>query len=152
MQKRNYLHSVLLVFSVLGLLTSAYLFSLHTKLQTSPAICDINSKFSCTNLAQSGYSSFFGVEIAAIGLIGYSLFTLLSLLMLMPRLQQYLPKGTNEKRLLQVFVALIVVSVLFTLYLIAVEFMIQIFCLGCMVSWVCTTVLAITSYYLYHKL
>lgn len=152
MEKKTYAKIVLLVFSILGLVTSMYLYSLHTALQSGSAICDINSKFSCTNLAQSGYSSFFGIEIAAIGLIGYSLLTILSLLILMPPLQNYLPKRMNEKRLLQIFLALIAISVLFTIYLIAIEFMIQIFCVGCMVSWTCTLVLAATSYYLYHKL
>ena len=151
MQKEKILRFILLIFSLVGLLTSLYLYSLHTSLQSSPAICDINSKFSCSNLAQSGYSSFLGFEIAAIGALGYGFLLLLSLFLVVQSFQNLLPKKVTEHHLLQVYLFCIIIAVLFTFYLIAIEIMIQIFCIGCMVSWITTLILCLTSWCLYHN-
>ncbi len=152
-QKTSYTIFVvlLLFFSVVGLITSIYLADLHYQAKSSEAICDINSTVSCTNLAQSEYSKIGPIPIAVLGIMAYVVFTIISLLLLFPnKIGTFHPKITT-KNLAKAILSLAAISLLFTIYLIIVELVVSIFCLGCLVSWIATAGLFITSYLLYQK-
>ena len=152
-QKLNYslYVTLLLIFSLVGLLASVYLTELHYKVDSSETICDINSTISCTNLAQSKYSLIFGVPIAVLGIIAYVAFTVLSLFLLFPRAAKRVHSKLTVSKLVTAVLSLASISLLFTIYLIIVEVMVGIFCVGCLVSWVATVGIFSTSYLLHRK-
>ena len=133
---------LLLIFSLTGLLSAVYLTDLHYQSQSSDTICDINSTVSCTNLAQSKYSLFFGIPIAVLGILGYLSFLGITIALF------FRPKLNLLKKVL---LALSSLALIFTIYLVFIELKVGIFCLGCLVSQGSTTATFILSYLLYKR-
>ena len=74
------------VFSVIGLATSLYLFVHHTRLesgiQESASFCSFGKYMDCDSVNVSRYSEIFGIPIAAIGAVYF--FALLGFSLLVP--------------------------------------------------------------------
>ncbi len=151
-QNNKLIPVLMLVFAIIGLFSAIYLTHLHYKVESSDTICDINSTISCTNLAQSRYSTIGPIPIAVLGVIAYLTFIGLSLLMLFPKLALNLFTKLTVPNLTKSMLVLTSVGLLFTVYLIGVELVVKIFCLGCLVSWIATAALWILAFIQYHKL
>ena len=135
-KKSNIILYLILIFAIIGLLSSVYLTNLHYKTESTDTICDINTKVSCTNLAQSKYSNFAGIPIAILGILGYLSFLALTTALF------FNPKNSLLKKSLFTLAS---IAAVFTFYLIFVEFNIGIFCLGCLVSQISTVAILILS-------
>ena len=150
-QNNKLIPVLILVFAIIGLFSSIYLTNLHYKVESSNTICDINSTISCTNLAQSKYSTIGPIPIAVMGVIAYLAFIGLSLLMLFPKIALGIHSKLTFQNVVKCVLTLTSIALLFTVYLIGVELIVKIFCLGCLVSWVATAVLWVLSFIEYHK-
>ena len=138
---------ILIIFSIIGLLSSVYLTKVHYKESNDPSVCDINDRVSCTLLAQSTYAKVGPIPIAILGIFGYILLLTLAILHLTNKNNN--PKLTKRLKLTQL--SLTAIAMLFTIYLILIEFIVKIFCLGCLVSQISITVMFIASYIYYFK-
>ncbi len=136
---------ILLIFSIIGILTSIYLTSIHLKESSSPTVCDINDKFSCTLVAQSSYSMIGPIPVSIIGIAGYSLLLILAILHLTIKDQSL------RQKLKYLQLSVISIAMLFTVYLIIIEVVVKLFCPGCLVSQASTTIMFIASYIYYFK-
>ncbi|MAG60501.1 hypothetical protein CL619_01820 [archaeon] len=149
--KEKIIPALMLVFTIIGLMSAIYLTDLYYSTESSDTICDINSTVSCTNLAQSEYSDIGPVPIALLGVVAYLAFLLISSLMLLPNFAKRICSCLTSKNLAKIMLILTSIGMLFTVYLIAVELIIQILCLGCFISWIATGALWILSFIQYHK-
>lgn len=149
--KDKIIPSLMLVFVIIGLSSAIFLTNLYYNDASSDTFCDVNETISCTNLAQSEYSDIGPIPIAVMGLAAYLLFLVLAIFLLFPKLPlKICPCGTR-KNLAKVMLFFTSVGMLFTVYLIAVEIVVKIFCLGCLVSWIATACLWVLAIILYHK-
>jgi len=70
----------ILVLSILGFLLSGYMTSLHFKPEKlDSSFCNIDDYFSCSTVNKSSYSTFLGIPVAIMGMIGFALLGFLSL-------------------------------------------------------------------------
>ena len=115
----------MLVLIVIGLGISTYSFA-HNQAFVSGAICTLNDTFNCDVVNRGPYSQLFGVPVALIGIIGYGLMALGTILHL---------RAPHDRSL----TAFLLVSALgglgFSFYLTGIEaFVLQTWCLLCLTS------------------
>lgn len=104
------------LLAIAGVVISALTLHIHYSNSTPP--CDINAHWDCGIVNHSRYSVFHGVPVAVIGIIGYAVLALLTLL---------------RRRRLALVAALIGLG--FALYLTSIEARIlEIWCLDCVIS------------------
>ncbi len=115
----------IIAFSLVGVVLSAYSF-LHNQGFVSGEICTINATFDCDIVNKGPFSDFFGVPVAIIGLVGYSLLLVGSIL----------KRNQMQDRMLTLFLlALASGGFGFSLYLTSVEAMIlRAWCVVCVMS------------------
>jgi uncharacterized membrane protein len=112
------------LFAVAGFVISTLALQIHYSTDTPP--CDINAHWDCGIVNHSRYSVFHGVPVAAIGMAGYVLITLLALL-----------------RRYRLLLAASIAGCAFALYLTSIEARIlQVWCLDCVIS---QTIIAIIT-------
>ncbi|HXZ79674.1 MAG TPA: vitamin K epoxide reductase family protein [Terriglobales bacterium] len=70
---------VICALALIGVALSAYTLHLHYK-PSGDSFCDIGETFNCDMVNQSIYSVFLGVPVSLIGLVGYTLLIVLSVL------------------------------------------------------------------------
>lgn len=68
---------LLLILALAGAVVSSLALRVHYSTGTEP--CDINAKWDCGIVNHSSYSTFHGVPVAAIGIVGYLLIGVLAL-------------------------------------------------------------------------
>jgi protein-disulfide isomerase/uncharacterized membrane protein len=124
------------VFSLIGLATSLYLFVHHTRLesgiQESASFCSFGKYVDCDSVNVSRFSEVFGIPIAAIGAIYF--FALLGFSLLVP---------AQDKAFSNIQKTLAWLTALATVYNLILFFGIQLFilktlCLMCFVTYICT--------------
>lgn len=98
-------------FAIIGLMLSAYAF-LHNRGFVSGSICTINATINCDVVNKGPFSEFFGVPVALIGLIGYVLLLIGSILK---------QKTPEDKTLTLFLLAIAYFGFGFTLYLTSIE-------------------------------
>ena len=122
-----------LSLSVLGLIVGTF-HALQENLYISPNVCTINSKISCGGLFNSGYTAIQGVPFWLLGLIWFVML---------------IPAGLFLADQWKIFVPVLMIGNLFTLYLWNIEInIVGIICPVC-VSLYCVNY-AITGVVLYH--
>ncbi|MEQ9619435.1 MAG: vitamin K epoxide reductase family protein [Deltaproteobacteria bacterium] len=126
----KYFKPALLVLSAIGILLSLYLTYLHFT-ETEAAFCAAGSD--CEAVRQSGFSTFLGIPVAALGVLGYLVIFILTLLTTL----------TKRAR----WTALYILSLsgfIFSAYLTYLEFfVIKAICTYCVVSAVLMTIIFI---------
>lgn len=120
--KRDYQFLTLLNLLAMGV--SAYLVTLHFAPELTD-FCNFGQRWNCDLVNKSTYAELFGIPVAILGLLAYTLFFLFSLRGL----------WRDQKRWLPVYLFLLTGAVLFTLYLTTIEaFILQTYCLFCVVQ------------------
>lgn len=116
----RYFKTALLLLSAIGILLSLYLTYLHFT-ETEAAFCAAGSD--CEAVRQSGFSSFLGIPVAALGILGYSVIFILTLVSL-----------TKRSRWLTLYI-LSLSGFVFSAYLTYLEFfIINAICVYCIIS------------------
>jgi len=127
---------VIIILAVVGILSSGYL--LKVFYEPENAVCDVNTVFSCTEVAKSKYSTFLGIPNALSGILMYSAVLVLGILAL---------RGVDPHYLLYAFLVIMLFSVPFSLYLTYVEFaVIGALCMFCLLSQLIVLVYAVMAY------
>lgn len=125
MNKQKILKSILLL-SFLGVVVAFYaLYEFY--FGNADSLCNINSKFSCTAVNQSGYSDIFGIPVSVFGILGYALIATVANWGLSGKIKKYK----------NILLGLALFSVGFSAYLAFVSaFVIKVWCPTCIVSYV----------------
>jgi uncharacterized membrane protein len=127
--KGNYLKPVVLTLSALGVLLSLYLAVLYFT-ETQAAFCASGSE--CDTVRQSGFSAILGMPVAAIGVIGYALIFILTIVSMTKRIKWTL------------LYMVVLAGFVFSAYLTYIElFVIKAICMYCIFSAVLMTVIYI---------
>lgn len=127
-----------IIASFVGLIDSLYLF--YKYINADPINCFLFD--GCNAVAQSPYSSFLGIPIPTFGVVFYSVIFLLCFLMLR--------HDNNILRRISLIGALI--GFIFSLYFIFLQgFIIQAFCIYCLISAVSSLVLLCTLIFVNNK-
>jgi len=147
--KEKTLFRIIILLSVLGIVASAYLLSIHKTNGATDSFCDIDNSFSCTLVDQSEYSEFLGIPMSMLGVIGYFILIILSFLIChKKKLVNIIPLGKLWKLIsfkMILFVATL--ALIISLYLTYLElFIIKSICLLCLFSQVLILIIAILSY------
>lgn len=124
---------VILVLAVIGIVLSSVSLVNHYKKSPSE-FCDIDQTFNCDIVNRSIYSKFYGVPVAAIGIVGYVLLAILSLI-------------NREKKLFSAILILgSLIGLAFACYLTYVEVKIlATYCILCLGSQVCILIITILA-------
>jgi len=134
--------------SFLGILVALYLTQIHITSQST--LCDFNDRFSCTTVSQSSFSTVVGIPVPLLGLAAYTIIALLSFFLLEDK-KWMKRKGISRvisKRFLFEFS---LVSLVFSLYLTFAEtFIVESFCLFCLISQMIILTIFVLSYGMYH--
>lgn len=122
--------------AVLGIVLSTYSF-LHNRGFASGSICTINATINCDVVNKGPFSEFFGIPVALIGMIGYALLLVGSVL----------KKKTPEDKSLTIFLlALAYGGFGFSLYLTSIEATIlHAWCIICVASQIAMLAFAILA-------
>jgi len=127
--KGNYLKPVVLTLSAIGILLSLYLAFLYFT-ETQAAFCAPGSD--CDTVRQSAFSTVLGIPVAAIGVVGYSVIFLLTVISIAKR---------TKWLLLYIFA---LAGFIFSAYLTYLElFVIKAMCMYCIFSAVLMTIIFI---------
>lgn len=124
---------VILVLAVIGIVLSSVSLVNHYKKSPSE-FCDIDQTFNCDIVNRSIYSKFYGVPVAAIGIVGYVLLAILS-------------RINREKKLFSAILILgSLIGLAFACYLTYVEVKIlATYCILCLGSQVCILIITILA-------
>jgi len=150
--KPKKLLNIIFFLSIVGILISGYLTYIHYSKNSSP--CDVSTTLSCSTVNRSKYAEILGIPVALIGLLGYFLLWLLSLLLLK---QEYWTKKFQENSSLKkIFTKIIsekfifhfsLLMLLFSFYLSYAEFfLLQAICILCVGSQLTILGVTIVSY------
>lgn len=132
------LHTVALIAAVIGFAISAYSLSHHYG-NNAETFCDISSALSCSTVNKSIYSEIAGVPVAAVGVLGYGLLSLL------------LANNKLKKEIKYPFAASLL-GLVFQGYLTFIEFgVLYTACILCLISQAAIAVVALTTGILYFK-
>lgn len=113
---------IIILVAIVGLIAASLALREHYRTGTSP--CSINDVWDCGTVNHSQYAVFAGVPVAVIGMCGYLLFAILSLL-----------------RFRWALLLCAVGGLAFSLYLTRVEWkVLQVWCIYCVIN-VCTILL-----------
>lgn len=130
----------IIFLSFLGILISSY--ATYHHYSTSVGICNIDNKLSCDIVNRSVYSEIFGIPVALIGIIGYVLIILVSLLLL----------KENTKDMKRLLLALTSFGFLFSLYLTYIEaFKLQTYCPLCVLSAIFMLIIFLSGLRIFYK-
>ncbi len=147
---------ILFFLALLGLATSIYLTHLHYLMFDS--ICDFNAQFSCTSISQSAYAKIFNIPISVLGIIGYSIFALIPLVLLLKKkfsfidLQRIHPKLTLSL-ITRTYFLMALGSLLFSFYLTYLELhTINVVCPLCIFSQIIILIILFFSYIIHQKI
>jgi uncharacterized membrane protein len=125
--------------SLFGVVLSMYSLA-HKSGFTSGALCNLSDAFNCDIVNQGPYSEIYGIPVAAIGLIGYGLFALATMV------KRQHPQDTT----LTIFLLMASMGgFVFALYLTSIEaFVLHAWCLICLLSQLTIAALALLSFLL----
>ena len=134
------LNRIIFILSLFGILVAVYV--LHGWLQNSPLLCPTGG---CTTVAKSPFSYPFGIPVPAVGLLGYTILTVLALARTF----------TTDKRLLYAILGMGAFGVCFVCWFTYVElFKIHAVCTWCAdsaVNMLVIFLLSVKSYLLAKK-
>jgi len=124
-------------FVITGLIASIYLTISHYRAYTDIAyssFCAISKAINCDTISQSRYSIFLGLPVAIWGIIGYTFFLI------------FLPfASADQANKRRIWVLLGILSLLFSLYSVALAFIstyyIRAYCIMCIVTYVANLLL-----------
>lgn len=129
------LEKIILILSILGIFLSLYA-TYHHYSTFENGVCDINDKLSCDVVNRSVYSEIAGVPVAIIGLAGYILINITSIMIY----------RTKNKDLKKTLFLLSLFGLIFSLYLTYIEaFKLYTFCPICLLSLAIITFIFILS-------
>ncbi len=122
--RRTHLISLLILFSIIGLISAIYTASAHYG-DVSLAVCSLNETFDCGTVNNSKWSEIVGIPVSVLGLISYALF-------IIGGVSVYKKPHELIEMLMGV---LAIVGLGFSLYLTSIEaFVLQTWCLFCIAS------------------
>jgi len=133
---------IIFVLTVIGLGISVHLLQIDYNVKFNPNYvpeCDINSKISCSKVADSEYSTVLGIPVASIGIIGYLLVLLFMLTL------------KNTKRFYSsMFFFYFIFSIGSIYFFIIAKFKIDAFCIFCIgtyiVNWLAFILLSLSVF------
>lgn len=124
---------LVIISSIIAIIIFSYLVSVHYKEEES--FCDISAGVSCDIVNKSVYSEIFGIPIALFGALTFLLIGILSFIALKNRPIKISKKSFAQKDILKLLLAILVFSVLFSLWLIYAElYLILSICILCVIS------------------
>ncbi len=126
---------LLTLLSFIGIILSSY--SLYSHYSNTSSFCDINEKFNCDIVNKGEYSTFLGIPVALIGLLGYSLLFLTTF---------FKYKKIYEEKIKVYLILLITGAFLFSTYLTYLEsFVIKTYCIICLFSYLNITIMLLLT-------
>lgn len=139
--KQHLLLKIIIGLSVIGLITSIYLAQSHFSPPTGGSFCDISSSVSCSLVNTSSYSILFGVPVAIFGALWFLVLLFASW------------RAMKNETLYTALLGWNVLGILFVVYLIIAEFILQAICPLCTIVHVITIITFTLSILLYknHK-
>ena len=141
MKKRDVLLKTILILSILGFLTSLYLVQNHYVPPTEGALCDFSEFVSCSLVNTSTYSILLGVPVAIFGTLWFLFLFLMALQSL----------KSSKKELSLLLLGWNVLGLLFVIYLVIAEIILQAICPLCTVVHVIILITLVLSILLYKK-
>ncbi|MFA5030278.1 MAG: vitamin K epoxide reductase family protein [Patescibacteria group bacterium] len=112
---------VILIFSIVGILISAYSLYLHE--EDTSTFCNFNATFSCDIVNQGTYSEIADIPVAAVGIFGYFILGVGSLLL------------NKQKIWYTLTLIACILGLGFALYLLSIEiFVLKTYCVMCLCS------------------
>ena len=125
---------LVIIFSILAVIIFSYLINVHYK-KEKESFCDISTGISCDIVNKSVYSEIFGIPVALFGALTFLLIGVLSFIALKNKPIKIANKSFKQKDILKLLLAILVFSVLFSLWLIYAElYLILSICILCVVS------------------
>lgn len=138
-EKRKLLLRIIVILSLIGLATSIYLVKNHYAPASGGSFCDINATVSCSLVNTSVYSELFNVPVAIFGALWF-VFLLVMTLRLLKKASLVLPI---------IMLGWSILGLLFIIYMIMAEFILQAICPFCTVVHVIVVVILILVWLLY---
>ena len=135
MENKKYLN-VIIVLSIIGLLTSIYMFYTHYAPPSEGSICDISSSVSCSIVNTSKYSELFNVPVSLLGGIWFVFLGLMA------------HAAKKNKSLFAGLLALNIIGMISVVYLIIAEILLKTLCPFCTVVHIIIVVTLVLSYIL----
>lgn len=124
----------LLYISILAIILFAYLVNVHYKPSQS-RFCDISEGISCDIVNKSLYSEIFGIPVSLIGALFFVLVAVLTWRLMKNKKIKIFSLEIHKNEILELLLLLMVVSTLFSLWLVYAElFLILSICLLCVVG------------------
>lgn len=125
---------LVIINSIIAIIIFSYLVSVHYK-EDKESFCDISTGVSCDIVNKSAYSEIFEIPVALFGALTFLLIGILSFIALKNRPIKILKKSFVQKDILKLLLAILVLSVLFSLWLIYAElYLILSICILCVIS------------------
>ncbi|MEW5896815.1 MAG: vitamin K epoxide reductase family protein [Nanoarchaeota archaeon] len=153
--KKQRLLLAIIVLSLLGAIVSGYLINVH---YSGKSLCDFNNKLSCSLASKSRYAELWGIPIAVLGVMFYSILGLVSFSLYHINKKVEIHReihGNGFTYLLthpKLFLLMAIPALIFSFYLTYAEFfLIGVVCIGCLISQGTILGIAITGYK-YHQL
>jgi len=134
--KKNLLYAIM-VLGVLGLLTSIYLINEHYSSDAS--VCDFNEVVSCSLVNSSVFSEILNVPIALFGALWFVILIFMAW------------KALKKNEVLSSLLLWNILGILFVVYLIIAEFILQALCPFCTIVHLITLITFLISFVLYRK-
>ena len=129
---------IIIIISILGILLSSYLTSLHYKPSISK-FCIFGEHFDCDVVNKSAYSKLFGIPVAILGGLTYLLFLITAVLLLknydFTKIGKLIDEPITTKTAYYFLFALAIISLGFSIYLTYLEaYIIKAYCIFCLIS------------------
>lgn len=134
---------LIVLLSIMGIVLASYQTYKHYAIKNK-SFCDIDEKISCDIVNRSEYSELFGIPVALLGALGYTVFLVLSLLLIK---DIDFSKVKLKTRDVYYFIFLLVAaSFIFSMYLSYIEvYVIHVICPLCVISAIFITTILILS-------
>jgi len=133
MQKSS-LINILIILSLAGILTSAYLLKLHYS-QNPDAFCNLSSSINCDIVNKSQYALFppeYGVPVALLGLLNFLILLMAAIRLKSGKKFSLLGETIDSLVLAEFIYYVLLANLLFAFYLIYIEaFVLYAFCILC---------------------
>jgi uncharacterized membrane protein len=139
MKKDKLFLKIIMYLSIIGFLTSVYLVQNHLSPPTSGSACDISETISCSLVNSSVFSELFNVPVAVFGALWFVILFFLSL------------KAEKKTPLFSGMLLWSIAGVLFVIYMIIAEIILQAICPYCTVVHVITLIVFVLSIFLYQN-
>ncbi len=138
MKKRNVLLKIILVLSVLGLLVSLYLVQNHYAPAAEGSFCDFTESVSCSLVNTSVYSMLLGVPVAIFGALWFVVLFFMAL-------------KSMKKDLSQLLLGWNLLGLLFIIYFVIAEIILQAICPFCTVVHIIVLITLVLSIILFKE-